>query len=161
MATFDITTWPHGQKDLTRRTLLGGLTFSAAAVTAPMHMLAADFTDETCSPLIVDDQHPVLSLPFVRDATADERAAGAEPRNFWCVEPSGNYAHNCAMGAQYARAALDYMVIANAPYLLQWSVFDMSLLRRPRSGVEIGFLSAFGRLAIQAHAAQLGKGGVV
>jgi len=157
MATVDTTTWPHGQKDITRRSLLGGLTFSAAGVTAPMHMLAADFTGDTCSPL----KHSVLSLHCVRDATAYERAAGAEHRNFWCVEPSGNYAHNCAMGAQYARAALDYMVIANAPYLLQWSVFDMSLLRRPRSGVEIGFLSAFGRLAIQAHAAQLGKGGVV
>jgi hypothetical protein len=156
MATFDTTTWPHGQKDLTRRSLLGGLTFSAAAVTAPMHMLAADFTDDTCNPL----KHPVLSLPFVRDATADERAAGSDPRNFWCVEPSGSYAHDCALGAQYANAALDYMVSTNAPYLLQWSVFDMFLLRRPQSGVEIGFVAAFGRLAMQAHAAQIGKGGM-
>ena len=157
MATVDTTTWPHGQKDITRRSLLSGLTFSAAAVTAPMHMLAADFTGDTCSPF----KHPVLSLPFVRAATADERAAGAEPRNFWCVEPSGNFAHDCAMGAQYARAALYYMVTASAPYLLQWSVFDMSLLQRPRSGIEIGFVAAFGRLAMQAHAAQLHKGGVV
>ena len=157
MATVDITTWPHGQKDITRRSLLSGLTFSAAAVTAPMHMLTADFADDTCNPL----KHPVLSLPFVSDATADERAAGSEPRRFWCVHPTGNFGHDCAMGVQYARAAHDYMVIANAPYLLQWSVFDMSVMQRPRSGVEIGFVSAFGRLAMQAHAAQLGKGGVV
>lgn len=161
MATAKTTTLPHRQKDLTRRTFLGGLTFSAAAVTAPMHMCAADFFDDTSSPLSVGDQHPVLSLPFVRDATADERAAGSEPRRFWCVHPTGNFGHDCAMGAQYARAALDYMVIANAPYLLQWSVFDMSEMQRPRSGVEIGFVSAFGRLAMLAHAAQLGKGGVV
>ena len=161
MATAKTTTLPHRQKDLTRRTFLGGLAFSAAAVTAPMHMLTADFADDTCSRLSADNEHPVLSLPFVSDATADERAAGSEPRRFWCVHPTGNFGHDCAMGVQYARAALDYMVIANAPYLLQWSVFDMSLMRRSRSGVEIGFVSAFGRLAMQAHAAQLGKGGVV
>lgn len=161
MAIADDITLPPGQKDLTRRTLLGGLTFSAAAVTAPLHKHAADFADDTCSRLSADNEHPVLSLPFVRDATADERAAGSEPRRFWCVHPTGNFGHDCAMGAQYARAALDYMVIANAPYLLQWSVFDMSVMQRPRSGVEIGFVSAFGRLAMQAHAVQLGKGGVV
>lgn len=161
MATAKTTTLPHRQKDLTRRTFLGGLAFSAAAVTTPMHMLTADFADDTCSRLSADNEHPVLSLPFVSDATADERAAGSEPRRFWCVHPTGNFGHDCAMGAQYARAALDYMVSANSPYLFQWSVFDMSLMRRSRSGVEIGFVSAFGRLAMQAHAAQLGKGGMV
>lgn len=161
MATIDATTSPHGQKDLTRRTLMGGFTFSAAAVTAPMHLLAADIAYDTCNTLNEDHPHPVLSLPFVRNATADERAAGANPRSFWCVQPSGSYAQDCAMGAQYARAALNYMVIADAPYLLQWSVFDMSLLQRPPSGVEVGFVAAFGRLATQAHAAQLGKGAMV
>ncbi len=53
----------------------------------------------------------------------------------------------------YAALALDHMTRANLPQLLQWAVFDMMTLNRRYSGVEVGFMSALGRFATQAHAA--------
>ncbi|MBW4974054.1 hypothetical protein KZZ08_10515 [Roseovarius mucosus] len=152
---------PHGQKDLTRRAVLGGLCFSTAAVTGPMPAFAAALADEP--PFLPGAKHlahPILSLPFVRDVTTKERASGAAPRCFWQVAPTGDYGADCATGARYAAAALDYMVAANTPQVLQWTAFDMMTMRRPRSGMEVGFLSTFGRIATRAHAAHLRAGGL-
>ncbi|WP_422003091.1 hypothetical protein [Roseovarius mucosus] len=152
---------PDGQKDLTRRTILVGLGFSTAAVTGPMPAFAAALADDT--PVLPGAQHldhPILSLPFVRDVTTEERASGAAPRCFWQVAPTGDHGADCATGARYAAAALDYMATASAPQVLQWAVFDMMTMHHPRSGIEVGFLSTFGRIATRAHAANLREGGL-
>jgi hypothetical protein len=116
-------------------------------------------------PLFPQDRslaHPVLALPFVRQTTLREQAAGAVPRSFWDVQPTGNYGPDCATGARYAALALDFMVAANSPQILQWAVCDMMTAGRAHSGIEVGFLSTFGRIAALAHArANLGKGGLV
>jgi hypothetical protein len=104
--------------------------------------------------------HPILSLPFVRDVTTEQRASGAAPRCFWHVAPTGDYGADCATGARYAAAALDYMVAANTPQVLQWAVFDMIVAGRRHSGIEVGFLSTFGRIATRAHATRLREGGL-
>ncbi|KJS41382.1 MAG: hypothetical protein VR71_18595 [Roseovarius sp. BRH_c41] len=154
-------TLPNRQKDLTRRTMLAGLGFSTAAVTGPMPAFAAALADDTpVMPGAKHLAHPILSLPFVRDVTTVERASGAAPRCFWQVAPTGDYGADCATGARYAAAALDYMVAANTPQVLQWAVFDMMTMRRHRSGIEVGFLSTFGRIATRAHATRLSEGGL-
>lgn len=155
-------TMPIGLKALTRRDMLAGLSLSGAAVALP-HTILSDGFPDVGLPLINTDPndpddhhtHPVLTLPFVRDASASERAAGAAPRSFWTVHSSGDFIADCGVGSGYAAAALDYMVAANAPEILSWAVFDMMRLPRARSGVEVGFLTAFGRAAVQAHAAGL------
>ncbi|ARE82881.1 hypothetical protein ROSMUCSMR3_01388 [Roseovarius mucosus] len=152
---------PDGQKDLTRRAVLRGLSYSTAAVTGPMPAFAAALADDT--PVLPGAEHlnhPILSLPFVRDVTTEERASGAAPRCFWQVAPTGDYGADCATGARYAAAALDYMVAENTAQILQWAVFDMMAMCRPRSGIEVGFLSTFGRIATRAHAAHLREGGL-
>ncbi|WP_322890674.1 MULTISPECIES: hypothetical protein [unclassified Yoonia] len=155
-------TMPDRHKELTRRDMLAGLSFSGATVALPHAALSEGFPDHGL-PLINavpndpddNDDHPVLNLPFVRSTSASERAAGAPPRSFWTVHPSGDFIADCAVGTGYAVAALDYMVAANAPEILSWAVFDMMRLPRARSGVEVGFLTAFGRAAVQGHAAGL------
>lgn len=152
---------PERQPDLTRRAVLGGLCFSAATITGPMPVFSAILADDT--PVLPGAEHlnhPILSLPFVRDRTTEERASGAAPRCFWHVSPTGDYGADCATGARYAAAALDYMVAEDTAQILQWAVFDMMAMRRPRSGIEVGFLSAFGRIATRAHAAHLREGGL-
>lgn len=162
MAIATPTTMPFGHKELTRRAMLAGLSFSGAAVALPHAVFPEKYREDRRPPINAtpndpDDHHthPVLKLPFVRDASASERAAGAPPRSFWAVHPSGDFIADCAVGTGYAAAALDYMVAANAPEILSWAVFDMMRLPRARSGVEVGFLSAFGRVAMQGHAAGL------
>lgn len=152
---------PNRQKDLTRRTVLGGFSFFTAGITGPMPVFASALADDTLvTPGAEHFEHPILSLPFVRDTTALEPTAGTPPRCFWHVAPTGDYGADCATGARYAAAALDYMVAANLPEILQWAVFDMMALPRPRSGIEVGFLSAFGRTSTRAHAAYLREGGL-
>lgn len=162
MATATPITMLNRHKAPTRRDVLAGLSFSGAALVLPHAALSEGFP-QGGRPLINatpndpddHDDHPVLTLPFVRDASASERVAGAPPRNFWTVYPSGDFIADCGVGAGYAAAALDYMVAANAPEILSWAVFDMMRLPRARSGVEVGFLTAFGRAAVQGHAAGL------
>lgn len=152
---------PNGQKDLTRRAVLRGLSYSTAAVTGPMPAFAAALADEP--PFLPGAKHlahPILSLPFVLDVTTEERASGAAPRCFWHVAPTGNFGSDCANGARYAALALNYMAAANAPQVLQWAVFDMMTLGRRHSGIEVGFLSTFGRIATRAHATRLREGGL-
>lgn len=139
---------PARHKELTRRGVLAGL--SGAAVALPRAGLSAAFVPDGAALIGADTgaPHPVLMLPFVRDACA-------APRSFWAVQPTGNFIADCAVGSGYAGAALDYIVAANAPEILSWAVFDMMRLGRARSGVEIGFLTSFGRAALHGHAAGL------
>ena len=99
--------------------------------------------------------HPVLALPFVRQSTEAERAAGAPPRNFWSVSPSWTFSHDCDTGSRYARLALEYMASHNSPNILQWSVFDMIRQGRRHSGIEIAYLAHFARLALTAYTTDL------
>lgn len=150
---------PEEQKDLTRRTMLAGLGFTTVAITGPMPLSSAALADDILVMPGADHfDHPILSLPFVRDPAGHEHTAGTPPRCFWHVSPTGDYGADCALGARYAAAALDYMVAANLPEILQWAVFDMMTVGRRHSGIEVGFLSAFGRIATRAHATHLREG---
>lgn len=143
MATAKPITMSTGQKDLTRRTFL-------AAFAAPLTMSHAIKVFPVALRKEPGSTSPTV-LPFVVDASNEERAAGANPRCFWHVAPTGNYGADCATGAEYAALATDYMVAALSPHLLPWVVIDMISMRRPHSGIEVGFLSAVGRLAVQAR----------
>lgn len=144
MTIKDAITFPTGHKVLTRRSVLGGM---AAPLLVPhiTHALPilADFSRPPHCPTV---------LPFVRDVTEDERAAGSDPRCFWSVIPAGHYSTDCATGARYGALALDYMSANQMPQILQWAVFDMMSMGRRHSGIEVGFLSTFGRAATSAHA---------
>lgn len=156
MANTNLIMLPNGQKALTRRNVLGGFSLSAAQLTWALNLSGDVLPD--INPL----SHAVLALPFVRNTTLREQAAGAAPRSFWDVQPTGDYGPDCATGARYAALAIDYMVAANSPQILQWAVCDMMTAGRAHSGIEVGFLSVFGRLAAQAHAcATLCKGAIV
>lgn len=137
-------TMPTRQKDLSRRNVLVALT---APLMAP-HIMGTvpAFTRKTLPP------HSPTVLPFVTDATMEERSAGVTPRSFWSVVPTGNYGADCDTGAAYAALALDYMAAARSPQILQWSVFDMISMGRVHSGIEVGFMSVFGKIAMNAHA---------
>jgi hypothetical protein len=158
MATANPITLPNRQKDLTRRNVLAGLTLLTAPMTVLPH-IASDL------PLFLLDgslSHPVLALPFVRNTTLREQAAGAAPRSYWDVQPTGDYGPDCATGARYAALALDFMVSSRSPQIFQWAVCDMMTAGRAHSGIEVGFLSTFGQIATHAHAgAVFGKGGMV
>lgn len=147
---------PTRHKDLSRRAIIGGLALSIS----PMGHMPLRIATDTAA--ISPPVHPVLALPFIRDNSADERASGANPRCFWSVAPTGSYSVDCATGAHYAALAVDYMVAARSPHLLAWSVIDMMALNRRHSGIEVGFVSAFGRLATEAYAARwaLREGGM-
>jgi hypothetical protein len=148
---------PNGQKDLTRRAILGALAISMLPVARTLPSINIDLT--AAEPPV----HPVLALPFVRDSRDDERASGAAPRCFWSVAPSGNYRTDCGTGAHYASLAVDYMSATRSPHMRGWVVADMMALQRSHSGIEVGFASVFGRLATEAHAARLAlrEGGLV
>lgn len=94
---------------------------------------------------------PLLSLPFVREATRAERHAGMAPRTFWSVQPSGDYEKDCGTGGLYGKLALDHMIQPNAAPLLKWAVIDMMRLGRDLTGIEVGFLTVFERQAKMAH----------
>ncbi len=156
MATTNLIMLPNGQKALTRRNVLGGFSLSAVQRTWALNLSGDVLPD--INPL----SHAVLALPFVRNTTLREQAAGAAPRSFWDVQPTGDYGPDCATGARYAALALDFMVAVNSPQILQWAVFDMMTAERAHSGIEVGFLSTFGQIATHAHAgAVFGKGGMV
>lgn len=137
---------PNGQEALTRRAVLAGLTISLPQIAQAIPRPFAHGT--TTQP----PTHPVLALPFVRDTTEREQAAGAAPRSFWSVTPTGHYGTDCTTGAHYGALALDYMSTTRTPQILQWAVIDMLSMGRRPSGVEVGFLSSFGRTASMAHA---------
>lgn len=127
---------------MSRRTLLSALPASGALLMLPSIASAAEE---------IEAPHPVLSLPFVRDTSRAEQRAGLPPRLFWNVEPSGDYSADCETGAHYARLALDYMTKDSFSGLLGWAVFDMMRPGPAHSGIEVGFLSVFGRHAMVAN----------
>lgn len=93
MANFYPNTLPNGHKGLTRRTVFSAI---AAPLMLPNVRDAFQaFSQDVCPP-----NDPTV-LPFVVDATKEERAAGANPRCFWVVVPSGIYSTDCATGARY------------------------------------------------------------
>lgn len=143
IATFN--TSHTGHKVLSRRAVLGGI---ALSISPQAHMALPITAFPAATPSAV---HPILALPFIRDTCDEERAAGANPRCFWHVTPSGSYAADCSTGAGYAAIAADYMVAARSPHLLPWVVIDMMAMGRAHSGIEVGFLSTFGRLATHAR----------
>lgn len=139
---------------LSRRALLGNLPAAAAALALPF----PDFGTTTFPAFGNGDgepPHPILALPFVRQSTEAERKMGAPPRRFWSISPCGVHGTDCGTGSRYAEAALDYMIREQTPYVFQWAVLDMIRQGRPHSGIEIGFLSAFGRLASEAWGARM------
>jgi hypothetical protein len=143
MAYYNTTIDPTGHKGLTRRTVL-------AAFSAPLVLPNVGDAFHAFSQDVRPPNDPTV-LPFITDATEDERAAGAAPRCFWSVSPSGNYGADCATGARYGALALDYMSVNGTPQIMQWAVFDMMSMDRRHSGIEVGFLSTFGRAATSAH----------
>lgn len=157
MTNFDTIMLPDGQKDLTRRAILGALALSVPRMARMLPSINMDLTSAK------PPAHPVLALPFVRDRRDDERASGAAPRCFWHVSPSGDYATDSGTGAHYASLAVDYMSATRSPHMLGWVVADMMALQRSHSGIEVGFASVFGRLATEAHTARLAlrEGGLV
>lgn len=150
---------PDRQPDLTRRALFDGLPFSGAAVTVQMPFHSA--TQADCTPMRTGAEHfdrPVLTLPSVRATRARKRTAGAAPRDFSGVVPTGKDSTDWATGARSADLAPGYMVAAIAPQILPSAVFGMIAMQRLRSGIEVGFMSAFGRITTLAHATHQREG---
>lgn len=83
----------------------------------------------------------ITDLPFVRDTTPEEQAAGLPPRLFWCVQPTGDYGKDCITGGEYGQQALAYMAKRDFPLLLTWAVLDMMRAGPEHSGIEVGFMS--------------------
>lgn len=96
------------------------------------------------------------ALPFVRDATPEERAEGRKGRIFWTAKPSGDPDADCAQGAEWARALLDHMADHPSPFLLGWIVQDMKG-EPDLSGQAMGFLAVFSDLARVANMMARGK----
>lgn len=146
MAVANPITMPKALKGPSRRAILGGLPAASAALLLPdMFGTEPPLDDEDIVP------HPVLALPFVRQSTEVERAAGAPPRNFWSVSPSWTFSHDCDTGSRYARLALEYMARHASPNILQWSIFDMIRQGHRHSGIEIAYLAHFAGLALAAY----------
>lgn len=89
----------------------------------------------------------ILTLPFVREATKEERKNGARARIFWDVQPTGDYRRDCDIGTSYAKQALAYIRAQDFPVLFNWAVFGMLDIGRERSGIEVGFLAFFANLS--------------
>ncbi len=97
------------------------------------------------------DTDPIMALPFIRNSTRAERRSGRLGRIFWAVTPTGDYGTDCQTGEGYALLALDFMASERCPQIMQWAVLDMLANGHPRSGIEVGFLSTFGRRALLGH----------
>lgn len=152
MANFVLNMLLKGQKDPTRRAMLDWLSVSVAAVSVLVLLFPAALAGDTSINSGAEHRgHPVLMLPFAPDTTAEERSSGAAPRSLWHVAATGGYNTDCSPGARDAALGLDYMLAANAPQILQWAVFDMKAAGRTRSGMKVGFMSAFGRIAMPGH----------
>lgn len=89
--------------------------------------------------------HPVLSLPFVKDVK--------RKRSFWHVEPTGDHEKDWDTGVVYALDAIDYMKKSHMQAgFLQQVVSEMppNWLSADHS-IKIGFLSTFGQLACRSY----------
>lgn len=94
----------------------------------------------------------IADLPFVRDPTEAETAAGHKGRVFWSATEGGGYFVGRMRGKAYAEAALRFMASGSAEsYLLPWVVRDMTANGRDLGAVGMGFLSHFGAMASAAQ----------
>lgn len=87
---------------------------------------------------------PPGRLPFTRDVPV---RPDSTTREFWAVEPSGNWSSDTQLGSEYGRIYLDSMRRSNRGPLLGWIVSDM-IRNGHFTGVEAGFLGVVGRAAI-------------
>ena len=99
----------------------------------------------------------IAALPFVRDPTPEEVAAGQKGRIFWtCPQPSRDWQADCDQGEAWARALLAHMAEYRDCFMLGWVVRDMR--HEPKmSGQAVGFLSVFANLARFASMLATGK----
>jgi hypothetical protein len=94
---------------------------------------------------------PLAGLPFVANTGKGYR------RNFWNVTSTGDYAQDCELGREYAKAALFHMLMEDEPHLLTDIVLDMieNFQHFPREewemsslvnakGIIIGFMDEMG-----------------
>jgi hypothetical protein len=85
-----------------------------------------------------------IRLPFVvRRQIPDEEGSA---RDFWAVEPSGNYIMDCATGAYYGRLTIAEMRRLGTGWLLQDIVWAMARRAdRRHKGLIIGFCAEIER----------------
>jgi hypothetical protein len=79
---------------------------------------------------------PLAGLTFVANG------GKGHPRNFWNVTSTGDYAKDCELGRQYAKAALLHMLMEDEPHLLTDIVLGMieNFQHFPREEWEMSFL---------------------
>jgi hypothetical protein len=70
----------------------------------------------------IDTNTGLTSLPFVKDDPSFARPGERGPLCFWAVETTGDASHDWALGAEYARAALDYIRATGTTPLLTYIV---------------------------------------
>lgn len=85
-----------------------------------------------------------IRLPFVR--TLSKPNDEGSRRDFWAVEPSKDYGHDCLAGAYYGRLAVAEMRRLGTGWLLQDIVWAMVRhADRRHKGLIIGFCSEIER----------------
>jgi hypothetical protein len=95
-----------------------------------------------------DTQHPITTLPFVRDAALE--MAGEGLRTFWNVTNSGDYAADCERGNAFAIQTLALMRDTGSSQALTLIVRDM-VKKGGIGGTEIGFLSMIAMAAMGGY----------
>jgi hypothetical protein len=89
-------------------------------------------------------QHPITTLPFVRDAVDTGR------RTFWNVTNSGDYAADCERGNAFAVQTLALMRDTGSSQALTLIVRDM-VKKGGIGGTEVGFLSMIAMAAMGGY----------
>lgn len=88
-----------------------------------------------------------IRLPFVK-TLAKPNDEGSR-RDFWAVEPSNDYGHDCLAGAYYGRLAIAEMRRLGTGWLLQDIVWAMVRhANRRHKGLIIGFCSEIERALV-------------
>jgi hypothetical protein len=90
-----------------------------------------------------ESSEAIATLPFVRPSP------DGVGRQFWHVEPTGDYQADCALGRGFAVLAVGTAVASRSPSLIGWVMGEMG--RNPEWGsVEIGFMRGVADLACMA-----------
>lgn len=71
------------------------------------------------------------------------------PTNLWRVEPSGDYAKDCALGASHADALLEHMDVNENPSLL--GMVAREAARADWTGVQVGFFHRIAEKAVSGR----------
>jgi hypothetical protein len=100
-----------------------------------------------------DDPAPeITALPFVKDDPAWEVPGERGPQCFWAVEIPDDDSQDWERGAEYAKAALQYMNETRFTPLLGHITNDMILkapdFDRPEGRIVIGFMQEIARYAL-------------